>query len=181
MSISNHKDTKIHQGVIPTRLKEISTDTLQTSTEGAREISISIYIKHTAFYIQTRGTSFLKEKVFTASLQYWIILDWNQGAHVNAAFITRSYPIQFVIAPHSSCNQIEIRNQSTRRSFTIFFQNTDPLISFLSDIPKTLKICCYYYSSAPSSLLHHNMSNHQKERFQFGMRRIQKHCNTKRT
>lgn len=68
---------KIHQGIIPTHLKEISTETLWTSTEVY--ISISIYIKNTAFYIQTHGASFLKENVFTASLQYWIILNWIEG------------------------------------------------------------------------------------------------------
>lgn len=96
---------KIHQGIIPTYLKEISTETLRTSTEVY--ISISIYIKHTAFYIQTHGTSFLKENVFTASLQYWI-----EGAHVSAA-MSEAYPekkkkkIQsnhYLVVSHSVCH-----------------------------------------------------------------------------
>lgn len=128
---------KIHQGIIPTYLKEISTETLRTSTEVY--ISISIYIKHTAFYIQTHGTSFLKENVFTASLQYWI-----EGAHVSAAMseaypekkkkkkfnpiIIWLYPIQFVTAQHSSCNPIETNQWfivSLKFFYYLFFNSED--------------------------------------------------------
>lgn len=63
--------------------------------------------KHTAFYIQTHGTSFLKENVFTASLQYWIILNWNQGAHV--VCISR-----LTVVSHSVCHCTTFLMQSNR-------------------------------------------------------------------
>lgn len=101
------------------------------------------------------------------------------------SFIIWSYPIQFVIAQHSSCNLIEANQRFivSLRCFYYFLPNlrtqvccepnTDPFISFLSDIPKTLKICffllfCTLFPATPK----YEQLNHQKEKFQFGMHKV---------
>lgn len=100
------------------------------------------------------------------------------------SFIIWSYPIQLVIAQHSSCNLIEA-NQcfiASLRCFHYFLPNlrtqvccepnTDPFISFLSDIPRPWKYAVLLFCTLSPATPKYEQLNHQQEKFQLGIRCI---------